>query len=438
MSTKIIVLNPEYAPLLAGMGTASDETSKRAAGFAQYALAGTQYSDRRIMTMGGLATVDTFERIDPEIQSDRINLAETPRVLEAIGAILIDDLSDEDEAALANRAQIFENVEIELIAPVDATVAANQEDYWHLDKVWGDDPQTERGALNGAGVTIGILDTGIDGRHPEFAGKSISFQEFDASGFFVPGGGFGFTRDAGNHGTHVSAIAAGKNVGVAPAADLAVAAVLTQVTPLGNSGTLAQILAGYNWLAHANHVPGPAVRACHIINASLGAPGYWPYLYSSVEVLFTLQRALLVAAIGNSGRNGHDNHGSPGNYDIVLGVGATDANDHAADFSDWGLETTNAAYKPDMSAPGVSILSAVPGGGYQRLSGTSMAAPMVSGAAALILQKYPGVFERQPRSLSDALIRAISTATNNAPENRYPPKPAYSRIGAGRLNLGMI
>jgi subtilisin family serine protease len=441
MSTKVIIPRVEYS--LAFMGTDQpppDTLSRAAAGYAQQALSNTSLASSSMLTNFGLATQDTFEEMDPSDHADRFDLSRTPRVLETVGAILIDDLSEADEIALRETADVYENVDLELVAPVqdDEGTTTGSPELWHLDQAWGDDPNGERGKITGKDVTIGILDTGIDGSHPEFAGKNVFFQEYDARGLPVKSARPGQSRDAGAHGTHVSAIAAGRTVGVAPDADLAVAAVLTQRTERGYSGKLAQILAGYNWLGHSVHDPSGSGRICHIINASLGQSGFHPYLYSSVDVLRSLPRALLIAAIGNSGRRGSDLHGSPGNYDNVLGVGATDAADRVANFSDWGLESTRHAFKPDMSAPGVNIHSALPSGRYGTLSGTSMAAPMVSGAAALMLEKYGMSFATNPNGLHRALTQAVSTATNFDPVNRDSSRPNYSRIGAGRLDLTLI
>lgn len=178
-------------------------------------------------------------------------------------------------------------------------------------------------------------------------------MEFDATGFPVSTA----PRDADDHGTHVAGIAAGGTCGVAPGADLAVAAVLTQRNNEGQfSGSLAQILGGFNWLVSHNHASGGGISKCPVVNASLGGQGYRDYLYSSVETQHTtLRSSLMVAAIGNFGNNGVNNHGSPGNYDLTIGVGAVDANRIAAPFSDWGIESTHMALQPDICAPGVKI-----------------------------------------------------------------------------------
>ena len=267
---------------------------------------------------------------------------------------------------------------------------------------------------------------------PSSPGSTYRSPEFDSTGFptSTP------PRDASDHGTHVAAIAAGTTCGVAPDADLAVAAVLTNPRPGGRmSGHLAQILAGYNWLVHTNHNTSGGISKCPVINASLGASGYRDYLYSSVDMqLATLRTSLLVAAIGNAGGRGVNNHGSPANYDVAAGIGAVNARGIVAPFSDWGLETTNMARKPDLCAFGVDIRSAVPGGGYARKSGTSMASPAAAAAAALLVQKYPA-YARNPRALKAALVALVDPSTVRDPRNTAA---GHSRIGSGTLDLSLI
>ena len=347
------------------------------------------------------------------------------QVLDGLNAYLVEDLTAEERESIGETADVVENIEIGVVPPI--AVSSDEGGSWHLDNAnvsaaWGQ-------GFRGAGIRIGILDTGIDADHPEFAGKHISFMEFDASGFPVSTA----PRDAGDHGTHVAGIAAGATCGVAPDADLAVAAVLTHQGEGGQlSGYLAQILAGFNWLVHHNHSVAGTISKCPMVNASLGKTGFYDYLYSSVEMQFvTLRSSLLVAAIGNSGRSGVDYHWSPGNYDIAVGIGAVDAHGIAAPFSDWGLEKTHMALKPDLCAAGVAIRSAVPGGGYASKSGTSMASPAVAAAAALLIQKYPG-YARNPGSLKSALVALVDPSTTGDPRNHAG---GHSRIGSGRLDL---
>lgn len=284
--------------------------------------------------------------------------------------------------------------------------------------------------LTGQGVRIGILDTGIEATHPEFAGKQISFLEFDPQGF--PVNAAPVDRDLDGHGTHVAGIAAGAKCGVAPDAELAVAAVLTR----NGKGNLAQILAGYNWLVQQSPAFGTGPPSpCPVVNASLGAQGYHPYLYPSVQLLRNVNRSLLIAAIGNSGQIAIGNHGSPGNYDLAVGVGSVDSSGIVNDFSDWGHDPVHLVRKPDLCAPGDGVYSAGLGGHYVTKTGTSMAAAVVAGAAALLIQQMQQRQSARPNmaQLRARLFQSVDPTRNR--QGRNVDAAGNSRIGAGRLDL---
>lgn len=352
-----------------------------------------------------------------------------PRFLEALQAVVVDELEEDAMEQLREHWEIYQNLEIGLVEPeVDTSSVAQSRSTlpWHLQAI--NVVAAHQQSLTGRGVRIGILDTGIEHTHPEFAGKQVSFLEFDPQGFPVNAA----PVDLHGHGTHVAGIAAGANCGVAPDAELAVAAVLTNA----GSGTLAQILAGYNWLVHQNHAAGVGPPSpCPVVNASLGMSGYNAHLYPSVQLLRILNRSLLIAAIGNSGGNGIDNHGSPGNYDFAVGVGSVDSNGFVNDFSDWGHEPSHGVWKPDVCAPGDWICSAGLGGTYVSMQGTSMAAPVVAGAAALLVQRMQPAPPNVAQVYSD--LRQLVDPTQNG-QGRNVDYDGNSRIGAGRLDLSNI
>lgn len=321
------------------------------------------------------------------------------QVLPGLGALILDEDSV-DRAVLTSvlGAEVYDNVQIPLIAPFEAE--SMDAGAWHLDAIHVDGPRGD--GLRGAGVLVGILDTGIDPDHPEFQGKTIHFQEFDSIGRPVGSQ----AHDAGRHGTHVSGLVAGNTVGVAPEADLAVAAVLTTPGSGGLSGSLLQIVAGFDWLITTSFRGEGADPGVDIVNASLGAPGYNPYLYRPVANARALG-VLLIAAIGNSGDWGVGYHGSPGNYDVTVGVGAVDRSLQVASFSDWGpVPAHPGSTEPALCAPGVQVRSSVPGGGYASLNGTSMASPIVCGAAALLLEADPALRSNAPGLEAELHARA--------------------------------
>lgn len=340
------------------------------------------------------------------------------RILPALGALIVDDANVDVQAlAASTRSLVLPNDVVPMVKPVptDASDAQDIDGAWHLEAIRAGVSRSSTG-LTGKGTLVGVLDTGIDASHSEFAGKKVYFAEFDANGNLISSA----PHDTGVHGTHVSALIAGKTVGVAPGADLAVAAVLTH--PEG--GFLIQIVAGLEWLINTAFEGDAELPGVDVINASLGGSGYNPFLYSTLSTARALYGTLMIAAIGNDGRRGINHHGSPGNYDIVLGVGATDQQEVVAAFSDWGtVSQHNGIAKPDLCAPGVDILSAVPGGGMRQMSGTSMACPIVTGIAALLLEQTPALSMNGLQLMNALRSHATVVATPS------------SRAGAGRISL---
>ncbi|MGC6328584.1 S8 family peptidase [Rhizorhabdus sp. FW153] len=379
----------------------------------------------RFDTLGTAADAATFGL--PRIAS--IEPASEPpagmRVLAGVGAILV-DREDIDLEAIYSQpgVSVYPNVEVHMVHPdmeavidAEAGAAALADDpFWHLKKVG-----LSSGQSGGQGIMIGVLDTGVDVTHDEFANKIVHFREFDSDGRAVSDS----ARDAGMHGTHVSSIAAGQRCGAAPDADLAVAAVLTTLDAQGRLfGYLKQIAAGMDWLVQ--HQFRPERRGVDVVNASLGGAGYHPYLEQ--PVLNGLAAGIsMIAAIGNDGRRGDGFHGSPGNYRTTLSVGASDDQDVIAIFSDWQLSGQDGRIQypvPNLSAPGVDVLAAIPGNRYARMSGTSMATPLVTGIAARRMSANPGLLGH-PRALFLSLLSSLD------PVQSHPYNSNYG--GAGRI-----
>lgn len=248
-------------------------------------------------------------------------------------------------------------------------------------------PAAWKAGYDGKGVTIAVLDTGIDAAHPDFAGRIAAEKNFTASDD---------TRDHYGHGTHVASIAAGSGAksgglykGVAPGAKLLNAKVLDDA----GYGSDSEIIAGMEWAV---------AQGAEVVNLSLGGfdtPEIDP-MEDAVNRLSRDSGALFVIAAGNDGP-GASTISSPGSADAALTVGAVDKQDALADFSSVGPRTGDGAVKPDLTAPGVDIGAAAAEGslveqegdpvadGYVSISGTSMATPHVAGAAALLAQRHP-------------------------------------------------
>ncbi|MEV6521633.1 S8 family serine peptidase [Longispora sp. NPDC051575] len=239
-------------------------------------------------------------------------------------------------------------------------------------------PEAWAAGHTGAGVTVAVLDTGVDAGHPDLAGRIGATANFtddpDAD-------------DLDGHGTHVAATIAGVGPvhrGVAPGATLAVGKVCA-----AHGCPESAVLAGMRWATVERHA--------RVVNLSLGSgdtPEVDP-LEQAVDALTAQTGALFVVAAGNEGLDGSVN--SPSTAAAALSVAAVDAADQRAPFSSRG-PGANGAVKPEISAPGVDIVAARAAHGvagtpvddlHTRLSGTSMAAPHVAGAAALLAGQHP-------------------------------------------------
>jgi subtilisin family serine protease len=244
-------------------------------------------------------------------------------------------------------------------------------------------PSAWQVGLNGKDVPVAVLDTGIDDTHPDFRGRLAALKNFTAD----PD-----TRDTVGHGTHVASTIAGtgrasdgRYTGVAPGASLLVGKVCQ-----GNGCPESAILAGMEWAVAAG---------AKVVNLSLGGPDTAADdpLELAVNRLSAAHGTLFVVAAGNDGGNGAETVTSPASADAALAVGAVDKQDVLAGFSSRGPRIHDAALKPEIVAPGVDITAARSrfstlgkrGDKYVSLTGTSMATPHVSGAAAILAQQHP-------------------------------------------------
>ncbi|MBB5107049.1 S8 family peptidase [Streptomyces spectabilis] len=249
-------------------------------------------------------------------------------------------------------------------------------------------PKAWRSGYDGKGVTIAVLDSGVDSTHPDLKDQVVAEKNFSAA----PD-----VEDRVGHGTHVASIAAGTGAasggafkGVAPGAKVLSGKVLDDEGLGDDSG----IVAGMEWAA---------AQGADVVNLSLGgddSEGTDP-LEAAVDKLSADKGVLFAVSAGNSGEYGPGTVGSPGSAKAALTVGAVDGDDRLAEFSSRGPLTDGGTVKPDVTAPGVDITAAAAPGsriekevgqqpeGYLTISGTSMAAPHAAGAAALLKQRHP-------------------------------------------------
>ncbi|MGJ7045060.1 S8 family peptidase [Thermoanaerobacterium thermosulfurigenes] len=287
----------------------------------------------------------------------------------------------------------------------------------------------------GKGVTIAFLDTGIY-PHPDFTkpkNRIIAFHDI-VNGKKSP-------YDDNGHGTHVAGDAAssgylsdGKYKGVAPEANI----VSVKVLDSRGSGSTSDILTGMQWI-----LDNRDKYNIRIVSLSIGeTPSLPPFLDPLVKGVDKLWRSglVVVVAAGNSGPS-INSVTSPGNSMNVITVGAVDdkrtvdtSDDEIANFSGRGSAFLP---KPDVVAPGVKIVSTASGNvplgtddnillnkSYRTASGTSMATPIVAGAAALLLEKNPSLTNYQVKNI-------LKSTTTNVDHYRY-----YSQ-GYGIINIEM-
>lgn len=211
-------------------------------------------------------------------------------------------------------------------------------------------------ATAGGGVTVAVIDTGVDLSHPDLVDRLVTGKTFVSR--------TSSANDDNGHGTHCAGtIGATSNaigvIGVAPGVSILPVKVLDR----NGSGT---------WSAVANGIRWAADKGANIGSMSLG--GGASSTLADACTYAVGKNTMLVAASGNDGSS---TPSYPAGYSNVVAVGATDSNDNIASFSNFGPHL-------DVSAPGVSVYSTYKGSSYATLSGTSMATPHAAGVCALI------------------------------------------------------
>ncbi len=287
------------------------------------------------------------------------------------------------------------------------------------------------------GAVVGVVDTGIDYTHPDLAGNVWSAP----STFSVTIGGATITcpqyshgfnaitntcdpKDDENHGTHVSGTigAVGNNVTGVAGVNWTTQVMGLKFLDSTGSGYTSDAVEAIEFAIQAKAIFASTTTPVNVrvLSNSWGGGGY------SQALLDEINRAnsngiLFVAAAGNDGRSNDSRPSYPANYNApnVVAVAATDSGDNMASWSNYGARTVG------LAAPGVGIWSTVRSGNYASYSGTSMATPHVSGAAALILSA-PGCTTLSTAALKSAILNNVDPVLSVAGKT----------VTNGRLNVG--
>ncbi len=318
-----------------------------------------------------LRALSEVKRVDQDPKINWLAMADAPGV----------------DFAVPSMAGLLKDVEALKKKPrtVDPTPAPNapagQEIPWGIARVKA---PAAWATSRGKGVKLVVIDTGIDMTHPELSGIiKGGWNAISTAATF---------NDDNGHGTHCSGTIAAKDddqgvVGVAPQIDL----YGVKVLDANGSGTFDDVIAGMLWAVE---------NKMEVASMSLGAGSGNQALADAVEAM-RKGGVILIAAAGNSGGS----VGFPAAYPGAIAVAASDKTDKLASFSSRGPQVA-------VIAPGVDVKSTYMGGGYDTLSGTSMATPHVAGLTALYVATHKGATPEQAR----AALSAASTKIPGIPD----------------------
>ncbi len=259
-------------------------------------------------------------------------------------------------------------------------------------------------AILNSGATsnvVAVIDTGIDFNHSSFShaiwtnpgeipGNGI---DDDHNGYIDDVHGWNFVKNTNNpsddegHGTHVSGIVLGttQSIFTTPTTDSNIRIMPLKFLDADGTGATSDAIKAIYYAAN---------NGARVMNNSWGGGPYSMALAEAITYAYNKDIVFVVAA-GNSGENNDASPSFPANYDMpnIVSVAATDDSDNKANFSNYGPATVL------LSSPGVRILSTYPGGVFAHMSGTSMAAPIVAGVAAMMRYQSPSMNSYQIKNL---------------------------------------
>ena len=277
---------------------------------------------------------------------------------------------------------------------------------WNLESI-----QADRVTKTGKNIVVGIIDSGVNANHPELQDALLpgDFKDFVEPTNTEP-------IDETGHGTHVAGTILGRTIGIAKDAKLVVARVFNKEGEASDDG----LLAAGQWILE---------KKPQVVNNSWGGNRDDSF-YDDIVKKWKAAGIVPIFSAGNTGSynaGGEGSIGSPASLEDSFSVGALTKDDKLAKFSLRGPSKLTNKFKPEISAPGVNILSADYKGGYVLKTGTSMAAPHVSGAVALILEAN--------RNLTvDKVEEILKTTATPLTDDHYISSPNMG-YGYGKLNV---
>ncbi len=347
-----------------------------------------------------------------DFKSTRLNLSEGVRIVKTLPLLEIHIVESvfapeiDNAAIITYKKPIPTGKNSSVGLDEDSTIYPDELYEFRGEKPWGIEsikaPLVWRGGVTGRGVKVLVLDQGVDLSHPEFLGKNIIAKDFTDTKISL---GVPYPEyDDSGHGTHVAATILGRTLGVAPDAELYVGKVCRALCATGHT-----VVEAIEWGLE---------EGVDVINMSFSLDHFSHELGEHIFLKVEEQGVVAVAAAGNRDGSGDQKIAFPGAQNFVLTVGAMNAKGHPADFS-------NPGDKLDLIAPGVGVVSATrsnTGGDVrEKMNGSSMAAPHVTGVVALLLSRNVNA---TPASIREAITSTAEKLTDEDPRH----------YGHGRLN----
>ena len=365
-----------------------------------------------LQTTAARSQADVLALLDRAQQADRAAGIRSLWINNSIAARLDRDLiaalAARDDVAFIQPDQYRQWIDPEWLTAQQPVMRDPQAVEWNIariraDRVWG--------ALNvtGTGVVVANMDTGVDWQHPalhdNYRGSSPKglanhlYSWFDATDLptLYPVDGYG-------HGTHTMGILAGQNgIGVAPGAKW----IAARIFDSNGFAYDSWIHVGFQWILAPG---GDPAQAPDVLSNSWGSDYGANETFRPEVLLLNLAGIDTYFSNGNNGP-GIYSVGSPASFPEAFGVGAVDDTEWLAYFSGRGPSPLG-GLKPDVVAPGVDIVSSMPGGVYYPGSGTSMAAPHAAGIAALLRSAVPGLTISDTRQILTSTTVIVFTGTH--------------------------